>query len=118
MTEIFDLHGAHTPPPPREGRSAERVAVMSRAYNDGERKLAEHVALEILDQAPGQRDALGALYNVCKDEQRMTAAEALVKRIAVLYPNDTTSQLVAVRFFISKGDYPAAHRYARMLVRL
>lgn len=109
---------ARTPRTPPEGLYAERVATMSRAYNDGEAKLAEQIALEILDEAPGQRDALGALYNVCKDERRMTAAEALVRRIAALYPNDATSQLVAAQFFLTKGDHAQAHPYARMLVRL
>ncbi len=80
--------GANPRRTPPEGLYAERVVRMSQAYNDGEPKLAEHIALEILDEAPGQRDALGALYNVCKDEGRVQAAGALVRRLAALYPND------------------------------
>jgi tetratricopeptide (TPR) repeat protein len=112
------LNLARTPRTPPEGLFAERVSRMSRAYNDGELKLAEHLALEILDEAPGQRDALGALYNVCKDEGRMTAASALVRRLANLYPNDPTTRLVAAQFFLSQDDIAAAQPQARMLVRL
>ena len=101
-----------------DGPYADRVARMSRAYNDGEAELAESLALDILEEAPGQRDALGALYNVRKDQGELRAAEALVRRIAALYPNDPTSQLVAAQFFMSRGAYALAHPYARMLVRL
>jgi tetratricopeptide (TPR) repeat protein len=112
------LNLARTPRTPPEGLFAERVSRMSRAYNDGEPKLAEHLALEILDEAPGQRDALGALYNVCKDEGRIEAAAALVRRLANLYPNDPTSQLIAAQFFISQDEVVSAAPHARMLVRL
>jgi tetratricopeptide (TPR) repeat protein len=112
------LNLARTPRTPPEGLYAERVARMSRAYNDGERKLAEHLALEILDEAPGQRDALGALYNVCKDERRFDAAAALVRRMAALYANDALCQLTAAQYFLSQDDAGHAQPFARMLVRL
>ncbi len=112
------LNLARTRRTPPEGLFAERVAQMSRAYNDGERELAERVALEILDEAPGQRDALGALYNVCKDGGRFKAATALVQRLAALYPNDPVSQFTAAQFFLSRDEAARAHPYARMLVRL
>lgn len=112
------LNLGRTPRTPPEGLFAERVARMSSAYNDGERTLAEHVALEILEAAPGQRDALGALYNVCKDEGRNEAAAALVRRLAALYPNDAISQHTAAQYFLSRDEPGHAMPYARMLVRL
>src|ERR1700761_7912539 len=71
------LNLARTPRTPVEGLFAERVARMSQAYNDGEAELAERIALEILDEAPGQREALAALYNVRKDQGRNGPAEVL-----------------------------------------
>jgi tetratricopeptide (TPR) repeat protein len=112
------LNLARTRRTPPEGLFAERVAQMSRAYNDGERELAERIALEILDEAPGQRDALGALYNVCRDGERFTAAAALVQRLAALYPNDPISQFTAAQFFLGRDEAGRAHAHARMLVRL
>lgn len=109
---------ARTPRTPAEGAVGELVDQMARAYSDGDIKLAEHLALEILDDAPGQKAALGALYNVCKDERRWKPAEALARRLAALYPNDTTAQMVAAQFFMSRGDYRQAQPHARMLVRL
>jgi tetratricopeptide (TPR) repeat protein len=112
------LNLARTPRTPPEGPYAERIARMSQAYNDAEPKLAEHIALEVLEEAPGQRDALGALYNVCKDERRWEAAAALARRLAALYPNDPISQLTAAQYFLSRDQAVHAQPYARMLVRL
>ncbi len=112
------LNLARTPRTPADGPYAERLARMSQAYEDGELKLAETLALEILDEAPGQREALGALYNVCKDQGRMQAAEVLVRRVAVLYPNDPVCQMIAAQFFLARGAPGEAHPHARMMVRL
>jgi tetratricopeptide (TPR) repeat protein len=112
------LNLASTPRMALEGHLAEQVMRMSRAATDGERKLAEHLALEILEAAPGQRAALGVLYNMCKDDGRLQAAEALVRRVAVFHPNDATSQMVAAQFFLAKNDFARAMPFARMLVRL
>ncbi|MDR3508729.1 MAG: sulfotransferase [Caulobacteraceae bacterium] len=118
MARCCGLDLARTPRTPPEGVFAERVGRMSRAYNDGEGKLAEHLALEILNEAPGQRDALGALYNVCKDEGRVVAAGTLARRLAGLYPNDPISQMTAAQFFINQGQWALARPHARMVVRL
>jgi tetratricopeptide (TPR) repeat protein len=107
-----------TPRTPPEGLFAERVGRMSVAYNDGEGRLAEKLALDILELAPGQRDALGALYNICKDDGRTNAASALTRRLAALYPNDITSQMVAAQYFLGREEPWEAQAYARMLVRL
>jgi hypothetical protein len=53
---------------------------MLRAYYDGARGIGESLALEILGEAPGHKDALTALYNVRSDEGNMPAAEASVRR--------------------------------------
>jgi tetratricopeptide (TPR) repeat protein len=106
------------PRPARDGRYAEQIARMSQAYNDGESGLAEHIALEILDEAPGQREALGALYNVCKEQGRTKAAAALIHRMAILYSNDTIAQLTAAQYFLSQDEAVRARPFARMLVRL
>lgn len=109
---------SRTPRTPPDGLFAERLTRMSQAYDDGELKLAEALAQEILDEAPGQREALGGLYNVCKDQGRMLPAASLIRRVAGLYPNDPVCQLTAAQFFLAQGEAWHAHPYARMLVRL
>jgi tetratricopeptide (TPR) repeat protein len=91
---------------------------MIRAYYDGARGVAESLALEILGEAPGHKDALTALYNVRSGEENVTAAEALVRRLAILFPDDPVCQTGAARFFADKGDYHRATPHTRMLVRL
>ena len=112
------LELARFPRTPPDGRFDAQVKAMSSAIHDGEVELADRLAREILEQAPGFREALGALYNIRRDQGRLTAAEALVTRLARLYPNDTTSQMVAAHFFMGKGDPARATPFARMLVRL
>ena len=97
---------------------AGQTAQMQQAYTDGERRLAEHLAQRILEEAPGRREALGMLFNVCRDEGRIKAAETLVRRLAVLHFNDPTSQAVAAQFFLMLGNAGAAMPFGRMLVRL
>lgn len=91
---------------------------MAQAYGDGELALAEHLAREALAQAPGHRDALGGLYNVCKDTGRLEAAEILVRRMAALHPDDPTVRLNAALFFRKKGALAEALAHGRVLLRL
>jgi len=98
--------------------AAAALGRMSQAYVDGELSLAEHEALAVLRHAPGHRDALGGLYNVCKDEGRMTAAEAIVRRMTLLHPDDAQVRLNAALFFLARNAHGEAMPHARMLVRL
>jgi len=94
------------------------LAQMAQAYGDGELVLAEHLAHEALKRAPAHRDALGGLYNVCKDTGRIAAAEVLVRRMATLYPDDAMVRANAALFFHAKGAMSEAMPHARVLLRL
>jgi tetratricopeptide (TPR) repeat protein len=94
------------------------LAQMAQAYGDGELSLAEYFAHAALRLAPGHRDALGGLYNVCKDTGRITAAEALVRRMATLHPDDAMTRANAALFFHAKGAMHEAAPHARVLLRL
>jgi tetratricopeptide (TPR) repeat protein len=97
---------------------ASALARMAQAYDDDELILAEHLAHEVLQAAPGHRDALGGLYNVCKDTGRPEAAEALVRRMATLHPDDPTVRMNAALFFRGKGAMAEAAPHGRVLLRL
>jgi tetratricopeptide (TPR) repeat protein len=94
------------------------VAQMGQAYNDGELKLTERLALEILEAEPGHKEALGALYNVCKDAGRLRTANVLIRRLVALHPNDPTARLILARFLLSVGAAEDAVTHARRLVQL
>lgn len=97
---------------------AATLARMAQAYDDGELVLAEHLAHDVLQEAPAHRDGLGGLYNVCKDTGRLQAAEALVRRMATFHPDDPTVRLNAALFFRSKGEIAEAVPHGRALLRL
>ncbi|WP_165190135.1 tetratricopeptide repeat-containing sulfotransferase family protein [Caulobacter soli] len=97
---------------------AAALARMAQAYDDGELILAEHFAHEALRTVPGHRDALGGLYNICKDTDRPQAAEALVRRMAALHPEDPVVRMNAALFFRSKSAFTEAAVHARVLLRL
>ncbi|MDE8347338.1 MAG: pilus assembly protein, partial [Acidocella sp.] len=42
---------------------------------------------EILELAPGWEDALVCFFNLCRAEQNMAAAEAVIRRVVSLNPN-------------------------------
>ena len=97
---------------------ASTVARMGQAYHDREFVLAEHLAHTALRAAPGHRDALGGLYNICKDTDRIRAAEVLVRRMATLHPNDPMVRMNAALFFRGKGASAEAIAHGRALIRL
>lgn len=97
---------------------ASSLVRMAQAYDDGELVLAEHFAHEVLREVPGHRDGLGGLYNICKDTDRPQAAEALVRRMATLHPEDATVRMNAALFFCSKATFPEAAVHGRFLLRL
>jgi len=91
---------------------------MADAYRDRELGLAEHLAHAALREAPAHRDALGGLYNVCKDTGRIAAAEALVRRMATLHPDDPMVRMNAALFFRNRGATAEAEAHGRALVRI
>ena len=97
---------------------ASSLARMAQAYGDGELILAEHLAHEVLRSVPGHRDALGGLYNACKDTGRIEAAEAIVRRMVALHPDDALARMNAALFFRSKSAFAEALVHGRVLLRL
>jgi len=98
--------------------TAARLAQMSQAYGDDEPELAERIAHAILVEDPGQREALAALYNVCKDAGRIRAAGVLIRRTAAVHPNDALARLILAQFLMSQGAIEEAVSHARRLVQL
>ncbi|ATY34223.1 tetratricopeptide repeat-containing sulfotransferase family protein [Sphingomonas psychrotolerans] len=99
-------------------RHAAALTALTRAYHDGDRDTARRLAIEVLEISPGQREALGALFNVLRDVGQVQAAAAAINRLARLFPNDATIRSIAAGFFLQRNDMPHAHGHGRMLLRL
>lgn len=99
-------------------RHAEALTALTHAYHKGDRETARRLAIEVLETSPGQRDALGALFNLLRDAGQARAATATINRLVRLFPNDATIRSVAGGFFLQRNEVPHAHVHGRMLVRL
>jgi tetratricopeptide (TPR) repeat protein len=95
-----------------------QVAQMAQAYSDGELELAERLAVEVLEETPGHKEALATLYNVCKDSNRPEAADVLIRRVVALNPNDALARMILAQFLLSRGALDEAVGHARRLVQL
>ena len=111
----FDYRGVAIVPP--EAHAAQLTA-LTHAFHVGDHGEARRLALAVLDAAPAQRDALGALFNILRDAGEINAAAAVVHRLALVHANDAVSRSVAVQFFLAHNDILHAQLHARMLVRL
>lgn len=111
----LDLSQAERVPPEQH---AEALTGLTRAYHAGDRETARRLAIEVLEISPGQRDALGAFFNLLREAGQSQAAASVVNRLARLDPNDATVRSVAANFFLERNDVPHAHAHGRMLVRL
>ncbi len=97
---------------------AEQLTALTRAYHADDRDTARRLALEVLETSPGQRDALGALFNVLRDARQSEAAASVVHRMAHIHRNDAVVRSVAANFFLQHGHLAHAQLHSRMLVRL
>lgn len=106
-------------PPPEA--SASLAALVERAverHNQGAADEAARLALDILELAPGQLEALSLLYHNRKAAGVGMAATALLRRIVQLHPNTlwATHELTLVLF--NNGAAAEAEIHARNAVRL
>jgi tetratricopeptide (TPR) repeat protein len=94
----------------------EEQAVEARRSGDNE--TAERLALDVLELAPGRIKALGVLYEIRKAEGKRQAAEALIRRIVTLDPNNFWATNQACLLLVGKGDLAEAEKHARNAVRI
>jgi Tfp pilus assembly protein PilF len=92
----------------------ERAAEAQKA---GQTETAEKLCLDILDLAPGHLRALWVLYLIRKPTSR-TAAEALLRRIVKLNPNDFPATNELTLLLLNKRAIQEAEIHARNAVRI
>jgi tetratricopeptide (TPR) repeat protein len=88
------------------------------AHRAGSIEVAERLALDVLELAPGRPAALAVLYEIRKGQGRAAAAEALIRRIVALEPNNFWATNEIALLLLGKGDVGEAERHARNAIRI
>ena len=87
-------------------------------HGRGEMAEAEKICLDVLELAPGQGGALAILYQIRKGDGAVSAAEALVRRMVALNPNNVWATQELALLLFGKGDLIQAEIHARSAVRI
>ena len=88
------------------------------ALNKNDPSDAKKNCISLLNQLPGHVRALQMLYNIVKQEDNQQAAEALIRRVVQLLPqNDWPASELALVLY-ERGELLEAEQHARNVVRL
>ena len=79
---------------------------------------AERLCLEVLELSPGQGGALAVLYQIRRQSGAIQAAEALVRRLVALDPNNIWATQELALLLFGKSDFAEAEQHARNAVRI
>ena len=79
---------------------------------------ADRAVRQALELAPGREDALILLYRLCRQQNRPQPAEALIRRVVALNPNNFWATNELTLMLLSKGALAEAELHARNAVRI
>ncbi|HUW79698.1 MAG TPA: tetratricopeptide repeat protein, partial [Acidocella sp.] len=88
------------------------------AFKAGDIITAENNVRHMLELAPGREDGLIFLYRLSRQQGRMPAAEALIKRVVTLNPNNFWATNELTLMLLGKGALGEAEVHARNAVRI
>jgi Flp pilus assembly protein TadD len=91
---------------------------MQGARQAGRNREAERHALSLLDLAPLHPQGLRILFEIRRDEKRLAAAEALVRRLAALDPPAAPFYLQYAQLLINQGRHAEAGTPVRRALAL
>ncbi len=91
---------------------------VQQAFDEGNHQTAEQGCLKILSSAPGHGRALRLLYLIRKAEGKGRAAEALVRRLVALFPNEDWAACEISLILFERRELAEAEANARNAVRL
>jgi len=88
------------------------------ALNKNDPAGAKQTCISLINQLPGHVRALRMLYNIYRQENNRTAAEALIRRVTQLMPqNDWPASELALMLY-ERGERGEAEQHAKNVVRL
>ncbi len=105
-------------PPEAAGVLAPLLAQAEAALMAGDMATAEMQAHQVLELAPGREDALMLLYRLCRQQNRPQAAEALIRRVVALNPNNFWATNELTLLLLAKGALAEAETHARNAIRI
>jgi tetratricopeptide (TPR) repeat protein len=94
------------------------LAQAETAQKAGDIPLAERLARQALELAPGREDALIMLYRLCRQQQRPQPAEALIRRAVTLNPNNFWATNELTLMLLNRGALGEAEMHARNAIRI
>lgn len=89
-----------------------------QAHRQGADDTAERLCLDVLELAPDRPGALSVLYEIRKAQNKHAAAEALLRRIVALDPNNLVATNELALLLLGKGSLAEAEQHARNAVRI
>jgi tetratricopeptide (TPR) repeat protein len=84
----------------------------------GDLVTAENNARHMLELAPGREDALMFLYRTSRQAQKFAAAEALIRRVVALNPNNFWATNELTLMLLNRGQLAEAELHARNAIRI
>ncbi len=117
-TRCCGLSSAGLPDPANHSLLDATVELAKTARTGGRNREAERYLLQVLDLAPLHREALRVLYELRRAENRLQAAEALIKRICSIDPPVAVILLQYAQLLIGLGRHADAEAPARAALKL
>jgi tetratricopeptide (TPR) repeat protein len=105
-------------PPEATNALAPMLASAEAALKAEDIQGAENTIRHMLELAPGREDALIFLYRLCRQQNRVQAAEALIKRVVTLNPNHFWATNELTLMLLAKGALGEAEMHARNAIRI
>ncbi len=105
-------------PPEATEILAPLLAQAEAALAGGGEAVAGDRARHLLELAPGREDALLLLYRLCQRQGRDEAAEALIRRVVALNPNQFWATNELTLLLLGRGQLAEAEIHARNAVRI
>src|SRR6516165_1887128 len=105
-------------PPEATQALAPMLAQAEAALAAGDLTTAENNARHMLELAPGREDALMFLYRTSRQAQKFAAAEALIRRVVALNPNNFWATNELTLMLLNRGQLAEAELHARNAIRI
>ena len=98
------LQRGSLPPPEAIRHLVPLVERAMQAHRQGADETAERLCLDVLELAPDRPGALSILYEIRKAQGKHLAAEALLRRIVALDPNNLAATTELALILLGKGS--------------
>jgi tetratricopeptide (TPR) repeat protein len=100
------------------GADTAQVQAMRDAMRCDDNHSAQALAIAVLTQVQGHKEALHVLFKVLRQGERWDAASVVVDRYARVHQTDPVARMTAAQYLLWRGEVARASFHARVLVQL